>query len=176
MKEVITDILNGNKEAYRLIIQNYAPAVRTYLASRLSNHHSVEDLTQDVFISAYQALERFDLEQDFRPWLLTITRNKLMTHLRKHYSKESFNTVLEEEVYNKVHDDSVNSQKEEQVEKLHSCLGKQNEHDREILKSRYFSSESVSALAERLDITESSICSRLYRLRRILKSCMEHSS
>lgn len=41
-----------------------------------------EDLTSDVFLSAFEAFDRFDPERGEKAWIMTIARNKLINHYR----------------------------------------------------------------------------------------------
>jgi len=54
------------------------------LALRLcGNHHDAEDLSQEVFLNAYRALDRFRGDSSFHTWLRRITVNSFLNHKRK---------------------------------------------------------------------------------------------
>lgn len=57
------------------------PAVRAaYLIIR--DGEEAQDVAQDAFVKAYQALDRFDPDRSFQPWLLQIVRNEARNRLR----------------------------------------------------------------------------------------------
>ena len=68
--------LAGDQPAYAALMQRHREAV-----FRLARHHSTDeaealDITQEAFISAFAALDRFDRERSFRAWILRIALNK----------------------------------------------------------------------------------------------------
>ncbi|MCM8541724.1 MAG: sigma-70 family RNA polymerase sigma factor [Lentisphaeraceae bacterium] len=169
--DIIAKIKNGKSEAYRLLVRRYTQNVRFYLAKRLSDHHEIEDLTQDVFVAAYQSLGNYDPEKkNFNGWLHTIAHNKLMSHLRKHYATTKRDLVLESQIL----DQCDNTEPpEELIDKMKKCLSKLPESAQQLIKSRYFTTEPVMLLAERLGSSENAISSKLFRIRKNLKSCIE---
>jgi len=46
------------------------------------SHEEAEDLTQDTFLKAFQALSRFDADRPFRRWLYTIATNTGLNAIR----------------------------------------------------------------------------------------------
>ena len=54
------------------------------LALRLcGNHHDAEDLSQEVFLNAYRALDRFRGDSSLHTWLRRIMVNSFVNHNRK---------------------------------------------------------------------------------------------
>lgn len=169
--EIIERIKNGKSESFRLLVRRYTQNVRFYLAKRLSDHHEIEDLTQDVFVAAYQSLGNYDpAKKNFNGWLHTIAHNKLMSHLRKHYATTKRDLILENEILEHSENEPP---PEEQIEKMKKCLGKLPESAQELIRSRYFTTEPVMLLAKRLGSSENAISSKLFRIRKTLKSCIE---
>lgn len=175
MLDTIYRIKDGDHDAYREIVREYGPGIRVYLASRLTEVRAIDDLSQEIFIAAYWNLDRFDIEKDFGLWLRGIARNKLLAFLRKKYRKEQavekMRLAIEEQVQHDV--DCFNSNEKEVLARLKSCVGKLPTDLREIVHSRYYTRESVTNLAERLKTTVSAISSKLYRIRKQLRSCVE---
>ena len=171
---IITQIKNGNTHLYREIIREYAPAVRSYLASRLFAKDMIEDLAQETFIAAYENINSFNLDQNFRQWLLGIASNKLKMYYRS--------TKTQKTAYEKVIDIIRNRQQEDEPEveestqqkntKLHSCLEAIPERTRELLKAHYFQNIQIKQIAEIQKTTEDAISSLLYRTKRKLADCL----
>ena len=170
-KEIIENIKKGKTEAYRLLVRRYTQTVRFYLAKRLSDHHEIEDLTQEVFVAAYHSLGSYNPDKkNFNGWIHTIAHNKLMSHLRKHYATKKRDLILENQIIEHSTDDST---PEELIDKMKKCLNKLPEGAQELIRSRYFSTEPVMLLAQRLGSSENAISSKLFRIRKSLKSCIE---
>jgi RNA polymerase sigma-70 factor (ECF subfamily) len=176
LNELIEKSKQGDHEAYRLIIRELSPSIRAFLASRLNNFHTVEELSQVVFVSAFKSLSSFSGKADFRSWMLRICRNKLMDFLRKQYSQSNLKVAYEAEIH-----DSLNSHETflevnvERIQTLKNCLQKLPDEAKDLMMARYFNSETVGSLAERLISSENAISSKLFRLKKKLKTCIESS-
>jgi RNA polymerase sigma-70 factor (ECF subfamily) len=82
-KEIITQVQTGDTHAFEPIIHHYQSAVFRIL-SNLIGGAMVEDLAQDVFLSAFAQIRRFDPQKgSFRSWLYAIARNRAMNARRK---------------------------------------------------------------------------------------------
>ena len=175
MEEIITRILDGDRHAYLEIVDAYSPNLRAYFASRITDPATIDDLTQETFIAAYQALDRFDPSRNFSAWIKGIAHKRLMMNLRSIYAKEKAYGSIRVDVFEDLSPDLDRMQKEDQhlrLNSLRSCMEKLPERSKAIVQSRYFDNESVGALAARLETTVSGISSTLYRIKQRLKSCM----
>ena len=47
------------------------------------NHHDAEDLSQEVFLNAYRAIDRFRGDSSFNTWLRRIMVNSFLSHKRR---------------------------------------------------------------------------------------------
>ncbi|MFW6204575.1 MAG: RNA polymerase sigma factor [Actinomycetota bacterium] len=69
--------------AFERLFHTFAPRVSGYL--RAQGAAEPDELTNDVFLSAFRALGRFEGDEAaFRAWLFTIARNRLIDDRRKH--------------------------------------------------------------------------------------------
>ena len=64
--EIITLVLQGDSDKFRVIVDKYQQMVFRTCMGFLHNREDAEDLTQDVFIQTYQSLSRFKGESAFR--------------------------------------------------------------------------------------------------------------
>lgn len=178
MREVVARVLAGDTEAFREIVRECGPMVRVYLAAHVRDHQQVEDLSQEVFVAAYWGLASFDPARDLRAWLRAIARHKLMTHLRSHYSQK--NRIHAHAV--DVHElmlpalEECNPDVAAVVERMRDCIAKHPDKDRRLIEARYFTADTVSTIAERLQTTVSAVSSQLYRIRSQLRRCIEEGA
>ncbi len=175
MNKLVKKILDGDKEAFKEVVKAYGPSMRVYLTGRLSDRLAVDDLMQEIFVAVFWNLKTYDGKSDLGVWIRAVTRNKLMSYLRSHYSqKNSVNTMkvkIEEALTAEL--DSYNPNENVVVERLKECISKQRDLASELINARYFENESVTGMAERMDTTVSAISSELYRIRKQLKMCIE---
>lgn len=81
--EIISDILKGDKEKFRLLIEKYKQMVFRTCIGFVHDKDDADDLTQEVFIQAYKSLSKFKMESAFSTWLYRISVNASLNKIRK---------------------------------------------------------------------------------------------
>ena len=178
MKEIIQQVLKGNRDAYRAIVKEYGSVVRACLAAHLSSADTVEDLAQETFVAAYEHLRDFKLDQDFGPWVKGIARNKLLMHLRRSYQHGEALEKLRAKAAQEVFGDVTRRQDGEDaqaVDRLRACIEKLPQRLMGVLQARYYERVTVTAIAQRHRTSVSAISSLLFRGRKELQACMARS-
>lgn len=82
-KELIKLILQGDREKFRIFVEQYQQMVFRTSMGFLHNKDDADDLTQEVFILAYHSLSRFKGESAFSTWLYRIAVNAALNKVRK---------------------------------------------------------------------------------------------
>ena len=81
---IIRAVLDGDVESFRLLVQRYQGPVIRMIRNIIDDHHTCEDIAQDVFFTVYKKLSSFDSDRSsFSTWLFTITRNKSLNAIKK---------------------------------------------------------------------------------------------
>jgi RNA polymerase sigma-70 factor, ECF subfamily len=73
----------GAVEAFNLLVSRWEKRVYNYLLRITGNREDALDLTQDVFLKAYQNLRKLDDPSRFAPWLYRIAHNEAYSMFRK---------------------------------------------------------------------------------------------
>jgi len=74
---------DGDEAAIEALVKRYLPQVLR-LSTRLAGDTMLaEDIAQEAFVKAWRNLKRYDTGKPFAPWMLAITRNAALDHLRK---------------------------------------------------------------------------------------------
>ena len=83
--EQLVDLLRaGDDRAFGAIHDRYQPRLLAYARSLLGGaHHDAEEVVQDAFVRALQALRADDREMALKAWLYTIVRNGALDVLRR---------------------------------------------------------------------------------------------
>jgi len=175
LKELIERILAGDVESFREIVREYGPEVRLYIARRLPDFHQVEDLTQEIMAAVYWNLKRYDFSADFGAWVRGITKNKFREYLRREYNRNNKLEKLKSEISMQVDRmiEAKGKKEPQMVSLLRSCIEKLPEKMAVLVRARYLENESVQGLALRLKSSVSAVSSHLYRLKKILRDCVE---
>jgi len=81
--ELIARAKRGDVDAFCLLVSSHRKSMYSFALRLCGNHHDAEDLSQEVFLNAYRALERFRGDSSFHTWLRRITVNSFLSHKRK---------------------------------------------------------------------------------------------
>lgn len=80
---LITRFQSGDESAFRLLMERHAERVRNLVFSIFHSAELVDDLTQDIFLKVYRALEHFRFDAAFSTWLYRITVNRCRDEMRR---------------------------------------------------------------------------------------------
>lgn len=95
---VVQRVQTGDVEAFDSLILKYRERLFAIIYNLTSNREDAADLTQDTFIKAFRAINRFKGKSSFFTWIYRIAVNTTYTHLRRNRLRRffSFETIDEE--------------------------------------------------------------------------------
>ncbi|HEY3762616.1 MAG TPA: sigma-70 family RNA polymerase sigma factor [Verrucomicrobiae bacterium] len=79
---------DGNLAAYDELIKRYQERIYATVYHMTSNHEDANDLAQESFIKAYQALKSFKGGSSFYTWLYRIAVNKTINFLKQRKNRQ----------------------------------------------------------------------------------------
>ncbi len=80
---LVNDIISGNREAFKLLIQQYERLVAHMVYRVIPNQEDREELCQDVFIKVFRKLPSFKFDAKLSTWIATIAYRESLNHLKK---------------------------------------------------------------------------------------------
>lgn len=101
-KDIIVKIKNGEIDYYSYVVKKYTVLIYRYIEKRLFIKEETDDLVQNVFISFYRAIEKFDETKPVKPYLFQIVQNEL----KMYYRSKKQTIQLNEDIYF-VHDRGI---------------------------------------------------------------------
>lgn len=87
----------GEREAYRRLLEEITPYVRSLAARCHRNPSDVEDSVQDVLLTVHAVRHTYDPTRPFGPWLMAITNRRIADRLRRQGRAASRETALTDE-------------------------------------------------------------------------------
>ena len=97
MTESDTDLISraqaNDLDAFCLLAERYARRIHLLALHYCHNAQDAEDLSQDVWLKAYQALGSFRAESSFYTWLRRITINAFLNHRRSSFFRRRGQTT-----------------------------------------------------------------------------------
>ena len=106
--------LQGDPDAFRALYDRHAGEVYGYARRIVGDGAAAEDVSQEVFLTVVRRGATFDRTRAFRPWLLTLVRNKAIDWLRSRAKRPE--TKLEGEALEALASQAVSGEAGEAVE------------------------------------------------------------
>ena len=176
---IIKEILNGKTEQYEYFLDHYGQQVFVLMDRIVSCPEDAEELTQDVFLKAFQQLSSFKAESSFSTWIYRIATNVAISAVRKRKKEgirlddSAFANLSDTQVDEALEDDS-----EEQLQRLQRAMEQleaderaleQLEADERALVTLYYMEEKTLAeVAFIVGLTEANAKVKLHRIRKKL--------
>lgn len=79
---LMTRAQDGDRAAYRLLLNDVTPYVRSVAARCFSQSGDIEDAVQDVLLTLHAVRHTYDPDRPFGPWLLAIANRRIIDRLR----------------------------------------------------------------------------------------------
>jgi RNA polymerase sigma-70 factor, ECF subfamily len=80
---------DGDRDAYRSLLKQIEPYVRSIAARCFSLPIDVEDVLQDVLLTVHAIRNTYDPRRPFGPWLVAIANRRVIDRLRRHTRRKS---------------------------------------------------------------------------------------
>ena len=136
---------NGNSDAFNALYQRYFSKVYNRVRYVVPQE-DVEDVTQDIFIAAFQSLSTFRGESQFGTWLRTLTNHKVAEYYRKRGRKREAPQAPLHEAAGRSEGNTA-SDMEEQIA-MRNALRELPDQYREILILRFAEDLQFNEIAE----------------------------
>jgi len=81
-------------DAFCVLAERYARRIHLLASHYCRNQHDAEDLSQEVWLKAYQALQSFRFDSSFYTWLRRITINAFLNHRRANIFRRQGQTTV----------------------------------------------------------------------------------
>jgi RNA polymerase sigma-70 factor, ECF subfamily len=164
----------GDVESFSSLVRRHHQGVYAYLMVRMSSAHDAEDLTQEVFVTAFRQLGGFDVERPLAPWLRSIALNLLRNHRRKFRPEsvggnEELQALLEAQIESRL----AAGNEAGQLTAMRDCLEQLDGPVRQLLVSHYGDGETLREIATRTGRGYSAVAMQVHRLRELLAGCIE---
>jgi RNA polymerase sigma-70 factor (ECF subfamily) len=165
-RDLIAKARRGDVEAYNLLVSRWEKRIFNYLLRLTRNREDAMDLSQDVFLKAYQNLPKLDDAGKFSSWLFRIAHNEAFSMLRKRKPEDELKH------------DPAGSRVEGRLLPMElslavdSALRRLSDDQREAVLLKVYQGFKFEEMAEILECPVSTIKSRLYTALDLLKGTL----
>ncbi len=153
----------GHQHAFDMLVERYQSRLLGFCRQMLGSTEDAEDVLQEVFVAAYNAMVADERPIAVRPWLYRIARNRSLNHLRKP-TADGQDTMDTHPHMNGV-TTLERVQNREEFRNLLSDVGHLPETQRSALLLREIDAMSYEEIAQAMDTTVPGVKSLLVRAR-----------
>ncbi|MEP6801421.1 MAG: sigma-70 family RNA polymerase sigma factor [Acidobacteriota bacterium] len=175
--EIVRRILAGDEPLFEVLVRRYQARVLSHVARMVGNRDDALDLSQEIFVKVFQALDRYNSEYKFSTWLFRIAGNAAIDHLRKRRPRtvplevrDPDGQSLSSPEYKSSEPDPYailrNSERGDAIARAIESLP---DEFRELIGLRHFTGLSYEEIAELKGMPLGTVKNKLFRARAVLK-------
>lgn len=173
---LVASLRRGSRVAFLRLLERESGAVRGALARHLDRLADVDDLAQDVFLTAYRKIDAFEGRSSLRSWLLGIARHRALTFKRdegRRRAREDDAAQMRIDAWELERLEGDASLDGEVLARLRDCVRRLGDRQRSLIERFYYRGESAEAIAHERGRSGASVRMALLRLRGVLKTCVQ---
>ncbi|PID84979.1 MAG: RNA polymerase subunit sigma [Chloroflexi bacterium] len=185
-REWLIQAQQGDGTAFAELVRRHQTAVFNVAYRLLGRRQDAEDVTQEAFMCAYRALDTFDVERPFAPWIKRITTNLCYNWLNKErtrptvfaadLSREGEEAADFEELAKSPTTPEQTLTKAEQADQVRAALLQLPPRYRVVVELRHFQDLSYAEIAEIVKRPLSTVKSDLFRGRKKLAALLRNGN
>jgi len=175
----INQVLEGNTNAFGVLVDQYKDLVFTLALRMLKNREEAEEVSQDTFIKIFKSLKKFKGDSKFSTWIYKVTYNTCLDRLKKNKRQQQVDSIdefTEKHVYT-IDNALENMVEAERLQAIQECISLLPSEDGFLVTLYYFEEQSLTEISQIIGITANHVKVKLFRSRqklaRILKDRLE---
>jgi RNA polymerase sigma-70 factor (ECF subfamily) len=168
-RDLLRKAAGGNLFAFEEIVRRYQRRVYGVALRIVRRHDVADDVAQEAFIRAWKALDTFDLERPFGPWVCRIAANLAVNHVRSPRAREQELPEGHGEQPAGSQDALTGVLDGEARDVLGRALESLPAEQRAVFVLRVYEEQSYKEIAEALGLSMGTVMSRLSRAREKLR-------
>ena len=181
---LVERVCSGDIYAFQEIVERYKKKVYYIAYDIVGDFHEAEDISQEVFIKMYRALNRFRKDAKMSSWIHQITVNTAIDSLRKRKAKPRINVEDIEQVgIQKQTLESANPDANPErravaslmQQHIDQALYKITPQERAVFVMRHYNEYKIKEIADVLQVSSGTVKSLLFRALKKLRKELSSS-
>jgi len=167
--ELVNAVLDGEKQAFAVLLKRYERPVRAVALGVLGDYHSAADVSQEAFVKAYEQLAGLRKPKAFGAWLMKIAHRCALDSARqklREYRLEMKAAALIE---------NPDGQLDEEKQRLLAAVMKLPRSEKQVVMLRYLSDNSIKDVADIVGQSVGTVTKQLSRAHKRLRIILERS-
>ncbi|MDO8716088.1 MAG: sigma-70 family RNA polymerase sigma factor [Dehalococcoidales bacterium] len=149
-ESLVRQAKEGEKQAFAQLYEAHFERVYRYVAFKIGDRTEAEDMTQQVFLNAYQSLSTFNWKgTPVSAWFFRIAHNQIVDHLRRKekQTKRQAELSLNESITGRNEDPVAAAELSMDKERLSAATKQLTEAQREVISLRFAGDLPIAEVA-----------------------------
>ncbi len=171
--------LDGDEDAFGLLVRRYQRRLTAFLGQLVGDIELARELSQEAFVRAWSALERFDPRYRFSTWLFRIAHNLGIDQLRRRrlstmplYRTDADGDEVEVIIPDNAKDPLGHLQNRALATELRQVIDGLRPEYRELVLLRHFGGLSYQEIADFTDMPLGTVKNKLFRAHSVLRKAL----
>ena len=170
--EIVALVRDGRREGYEAMLCRYADRVFAMIVKLVPNVMDAQELTQDVFLRAFDRINSYDPQRSsLSTWLCRIAYRRALDFLKRNHpqilSLED-NQVWQTDISDEQLEAELSTNREERIKLLERLIDELPTDERTLLTLYYYDGYPLTEIAYIMCIDAKVLANRLYRTRKKL--------
>jgi RNA polymerase sigma-70 factor (family 1) len=166
----------GNKEAFRVLFERYAPKIYNFALSYLRNEQEAEEMVQDVFLKIWEKREHLDKSKNIKSFIFKIAVNSIYDLIRRKNIEGAFRDFIRDN-----HEEGLESTWhtvifEEMLANINELVKEMPAQQQRIFRLSRIDGMPNDIIAEKLNLSKRTVENQLYRALAFLKKHFNRES
>jgi RNA polymerase sigma-70 factor (ECF subfamily) len=166
----VRQCLAGDREAFGVLVGRHQKAVFNVALRMTRNFQEAQDITQAVFIKAYEKLDGYDARHKFFSWIYRMAVNEALNFIKRDRRFAGLETAREYATMLRTPEGEY--EENETSRHVHHALMLLKVDHRAIIILKHFQELSYHEIGYILDLPEKTVKSRLFTARQLLKQLL----
>ena len=170
--EIVALVRDGRREGYEAILCRYADRVFAMIVKLVPNVLDAQELTQDVFLRAFDRINSYDPQRSsLSTWLCRIAYRLALDFLKRNHPQVlsiEDNQVWQTDISDEQLEAELSTNREERIELLERLIDELPSDERTLLTLYYYDGYPLTEIAYIMRIDAKVLANRLYRTRKKL--------
>jgi len=179
-EDLVAASLDGSQAAFGILVRRYQRRLTAFLGQLVGDMELARELSQEAFIRAWGALDRFDPQFRFSTWLFRIAHNLGIDQLRRRrlqtvslVRQDADGEDVELAVIDASKDPLGHFENRELAEAMRLAISELRPEYRELVLLRHFAGLSYQDIAELKEMPLGTVKNKLFRAHSVLRSKLQ---
>ncbi|MBI4364417.1 MAG: sigma-70 family RNA polymerase sigma factor [Candidatus Latescibacteria bacterium] len=163
-EDLLDRSLEGDGGAFGQLVDRHQKVLFNVALRMVGDPEDAKDITQVVFLKAYENLGAFDRRHKFFSWIYRIMINESLNHIHRAKRHEP----LDERMPCHGAGPEEDCERSEVSDSIHTALAGMSPDYRQVIILRHFIQLSYQEMSELLEVPEKTVKSRLHTARQLL--------